>query len=137
MKNNYLRSSFAITLWALLFAFSPMAMAMMGGGSGGGGHMGGGYGGSNMGGGSQGGQMGNGWNAGPGRQSVGPNMDMRQAEGHASQYLDRNYAGGAYHMSEMSDHGSYYATEIRDKQGRVVERLLIDKQTGNTHAIRP
>ncbi len=129
------RVIFYLALGILIsFPASSYTLAMMGGGHGGGmggGHMGGGMG--------YGGQY--------ERRAPFPDYNRQQpqynrdamgrntAEGLARNYMMGRY-GDAYRLGEIKEHDTYYTADIRGPKGNLTERLLIDKQTGNIHALR-
>jgi hypothetical protein len=111
--------------------------------TGGGAHHGGGHGGGanyngNMGGGS------GGITGGEVRSGKG---DIGHSGGHptamspaAAENLIRNYmkpgSGNPYYLGTMDDGGSYFLTDILGQDGSVMDRVMIDKHTGQVRSVR-
>ena len=130
---------------SVFFFFTNPTVAMMGGSGGMGGHMGGGSGG--------GGQGGNNmpnyrdYNTPPterppaydryGRQRYRNNRAMMApevAEDLVHEYMGRR-TSQPYQLDRIQDKGSYYVAEINHPDGKRMDRLLIDKETGKIHSL--
>ena len=137
---------FFFLLLGSLVMFSIPASSMMGGSGGGmGGHMGGssgrgGQGGYNM-------PNNRDYNTPPterppaydryGRQRYRNNREMMApevAEDLLHQYMARR-TSQPYQLDRIQDKGSYYMTDIPHPDGKRMDRLLIDKETGKIHSI--
>ena len=140
---------------AAVMMLSPLYSWAMMGGHGGGGSMGGGYGSQgtmgyddgHMTGGDHGaygdhrnntmgwGNSGAGGSMSTNGRYMGQRMDPAAAE-----RMMRNYMSGRHNetftMGPMTDGGSYYQSEAVRPDGSVMERVIIDKNSGRVHALR-
>jgi len=137
---------FFFLLLGSLFIFSIPASSMMGGSGGGmGGHMGGGSGGGGQGGNNMPGYRD--YNTPPterppaydryGRQRYRNNsamMALEVAEDLVHEYMGRR-TSQPYQLDRIQDKGSYYMADILHPDGKRMDRLLVDKETGKIHSI--
>ncbi len=122
--------------------FSIPASSMMGGSGGMGGHMGGGsgWGGNNM-------PNNRDYNTPPterppaydryGRQRYRNNSEMMTqevAKNLVHEYMDRR-TSLPYQLDRIQDKGSYFMADILHPDGKRMDRLLVDKETGKIHSI--
>ena len=61
-------------------------------------------------------------------------MDMGTAQQMMERYMD-NIAPGANHFQNFKDKGSYYCTDVFSHKGKLMDKLAIDKKTGNIHSL--
>jgi hypothetical protein len=127
---------------SVFFFFTNPTVAMMGGSGGMGGHMGGGSG--------WGGQGGNNmpnnrdYYIPPterppaynryGRRNNRAAMAPEVAEDLVHEYMDRK-TSQPYQLDKIQDKGSYYMSDVLHPDGKRMDRLLIDKETGKIHSI--
>jgi hypothetical protein len=70
-----------------------------------------------------------------GNQTMLHGIDQSTAEHNAVDYVCNRY-DQTFRMSAMTDMGAYYQTEARNPSGEVLERLMIDKETGHINSRR-
>ena len=117
-----MKQLFLLCLLGLLIFPTLESTAMMGGSGSGGGSMGG-----HMGGGM-------GWGS-QGPQSNREPMSRTTAENLVREYMDRR-TSEPYQLGNLKDGGTYYMAEVLRQDGGLIERLLIDKQSGRIHSLR-
>ena len=120
MKQLIKKQFILLILLGLFIIPTSQPIAMMGGGSGGGmgGHMGGGL----------------GWDR-QGSQYNREPMSPTTAENHVREYMNRR-TSEPYKLGNLKDGGTYYMAEVLHQDGELIERLLIDKQSGRIHSLR-
>ncbi len=57
-------------------------------------------------------------------------MDAETAQRMIKTYMDEK-APGAYHLMNFEDSGTAYCTDVFSHEGKLMDRLIIDKKTGN------
>lgn len=73
----------------------------------------------------------------PNSQPGGPGgMNQQTAEAMAQRYMQNNYSD-TWSFGSRTDNGSYYMTDVMGPDGKLIDRLLIDKRSGNVHSLGP
>ena len=75
-----------------------------------------------------------GW-GGQGPQYNRESMSPLTAENLVKEYMDR-HTSEPYKLGNLKDGGTYYMAEVLHQDGELIERLLIDKQSGRIHSLR-
>lgn len=61
-------------------------------------------------------------------------MSMETARKSLDNYMAKQKTG-MYHIGDLNDHGTTFTAEVHSHEGKLIEKVSIDKKSGNIHSL--